>query len=113
MANPLQLRGVALSNFLSQPGGLQRYEAAERTKKELGSVDGRHYSQYVAEVKRLMKAGDYSAAIVLLERLIAAAEAETAFSGDSVPPWYGTALTQAKSRLNGVSPVKKRPKRKL
>lgn len=111
-SNPLQLRGAALSNFLSQPGGQQRYEAAERTKKELGSVDGRHYSQYVAEVKRLMKAGDHSAAIELLERLVAATEAEAAFSGDSVPPWYGTALKQAKSRLDGAAPVKKRPKRK-
>ena len=95
MTNPLQLRGAALSKFLSQPGGLQRYEAAERAKKELGSVDGRHYTEYLPEAKRLMRAKDYGSAIPLLQRLVAAADAEVEFGGGHLPPWYRATLNKA------------------
>ncbi|MEQ6471506.1 hypothetical protein [Comamonas sp. wu1-DMT] len=100
-SNPLHLRGKALTDFLAQPGGVQRYEAAERTRKRLGSVDGKHYSQYVPATKRLLQAGEYDAAVLLLEKLVAAVDAEAKFSGGCVPPWYRAALDEARERKNG------------
>lgn len=110
--NPLQLRGKALKDFLAQPSGIQRYEAAEQTRKCLGSVDGRHYTQHVPEVKRLLRVGEYEAAVLLLERLVAAVDAEAEFSKGYVPPWYKAALDAARERRSDMAPIKKRRNKK-
>lgn len=104
VGNPLQLRGKALTDFLAKPGGVERYEAAESMRKRLGTVDGKHYTEHVAEAKRLLSAKDYQAAVTLLHRLVAATESEASFSGTPPPPWFRSALESARARLNGEAP---------
>ncbi len=54
-----------------------------------GFVDGRHYSVYVVEVRRLKRVGDLDDAKELLLRLVDATEAEASARGEGwVAPWY-------------------------
>jgi hypothetical protein len=53
-----------------------------------GLVDGRHYTTYVAEVKRLKRAGALEEAERLLLCLIDATEAESQECDWGVAPWY-------------------------
>ena len=55
---------------------------------KLGFVDGRHYSAYVVEVRRLKRVGDLDGAKELLLRLVDASEAEAEGGGWGVDPWY-------------------------
>lgn len=67
------------------------FEDLERARHEAGTVDGRHYSAHVGEVKRLVRSGDDDAAAGLLLRLIDAIEREAGHplpGRDEVPPWY-------------------------
>ncbi len=54
----------------------------------MGFVDGRHYSAYVVEVRRLKRVGDLDGAKELLLRLVDASEAEAEGGGWGVDPWY-------------------------
>lgn len=53
-----------------------------------GFVDGRHYTEYVDEVRRLKRAGDLDGAETLLLRLVDATEAEAKAERWGVAPWY-------------------------
>lgn len=55
-----------------------------------GSVDGVHYTEYVAPVKQLKIAGRHAAAINLLLKLVDAVASESRAIGDDhgVSPWY-------------------------
>lgn len=68
-----------------------KYDRAERARDAAALVDGRHYTEFVAEVKALRKSGDDDAAAGLLLRLIDAVdrEAQIPLAGCSgVPGWY-------------------------
>jgi hypothetical protein len=54
----------------------------------VGTVDGRHYTEWVKDVKALRRAGHENEAEALLLRLIDAAEAEAAAERWGVAPWY-------------------------
>lgn len=53
-----------------------------------GMVEGRHYTEYVDEVRRLRREGKEDEAERLLLRLVDAVEAEAAAQGWGVAPWY-------------------------
>jgi hypothetical protein len=53
-----------------------------------GYYNGRHFTTYVTDVKRLKKAGKLNELEKLLLELIAATEAESATEGWGVAPWY-------------------------
>ena len=53
-----------------------------------GYVDGKHFTEYVEQVKGLKRAGDVDSAELLLLRLVDATESESAADGWGVAPWY-------------------------
>jgi len=53
-----------------------------------GYVDGKHYTEFVDEVRRLKRIGDLDQAEALLLRLVDATEAEARAEGLGVAPWY-------------------------
>lgn len=65
-------------------------KALDAARKAAGRIGNRHHTDYVAEVKALMRAGDNAAAIRLLLRLVEAVEAESKVAGPHWPvaPWY-------------------------
>lgn len=67
------------------------YQRAEAARERARLVDGRVFSDYVPEVRRLVKAGEDDAAAGLLLRLIEAVEREAAIPAPGcigVPIWY-------------------------
>lgn len=77
------------------------HEEAERARRAAGQVDGKHFSEYVPEVKALLKAGDDDAAAGLLLRLIDAVEREgrIPLAGSvGVPRWYSETLEKIYER---------------
>ena len=62
----------------------------DSARKAAGAVKGKHFTEYVGEVKALKQAGDTVAAIKLLLRLVDAVEAESELAGPDWPiaPWY-------------------------
>jgi hypothetical protein len=72
---------------------VETYLEQERQKKRAGSVDGKHYLQYVEQVKQLKREGCTQEVLDLLFKLADAAEREAAldktYGGHGlVPPWY-------------------------
>lgn len=63
-------------------------ELMEMTTVKAGFVDGRHYTQFVEDVRALKRAGNLEQAERLLLRLIDATEAEARTNGWGVAPWY-------------------------
>ncbi len=53
-----------------------------------GYYKGRHFTEYVDEVRNLKRAGRLEAAARLLLNLLKATEAESRATGDGVAPWY-------------------------
>ena len=53
-----------------------------------GMLRGRHYTDYLDEVKTLRREGMDSAAATLLAKLVTAAESEAQARGWDVAPWY-------------------------
>ncbi len=53
-----------------------------------GFVDGKHYTAYVDEVRRLKRSGNLEAAERLLLRLVDATEEESRAEHWGVAPWY-------------------------
>ncbi len=53
-----------------------------------GTVEGRHYTAYVAQVRDLKRQGRLDEAETPLPRLLDAVEAEAAAKGYSVAPWH-------------------------
>lgn len=58
------------------------------TPKRQGYYKGRHFTEYVDEVRSLKRAGELDAAARLLLNLVKATEAESRATGDGVAPWY-------------------------
>lgn len=52
-----------------------------------GFVDGRHFTEFVDEVKELRKQDNLQTELLLL-RLVDATESESEFNGQGVAPWY-------------------------
>jgi hypothetical protein len=59
-----------------------------RKAEEAEEIDGKHFSVYVEEVKRIKKSGKYQELENLLKKLIDATEAGDAISHLGVAPWY-------------------------
>lgn len=98
--NPLHMNSEERLDFLiNDPKAAQKLEAADALRRRIGSVDGKHYTQHVPEVKRLLKDKNYRAAEELLSRLVIAVEAETEFSRKYTPPWYHARLAAAHRKL--------------
>lgn len=62
--------------------------AGDRLDGPPGHVDGRHFSAWVDEVKRLRRDGQVDGAEGLLLQLVAATEAEAYAASHGVAPWY-------------------------
>lgn len=62
----------------------------DSARKAAGAVKGKHFTEYVEEVKALKRAGNSDAAIRMLLRLVDAVEAESEVAGRDWPiaPWY-------------------------
>lgn len=58
------------------------------TPKRPGYYKGRHFTEYVDEVRSLKRAGELDAAARLLLNLVKATEADSRATGDGVAPWY-------------------------
>lgn len=58
------------------------------TPRRPGYYKGRHFTEYVDEVRSLKRAGELDAAARLLLNLVKATEAESRATGDGVAPWY-------------------------
>jgi hypothetical protein len=57
--------------------------------KQLGNVDGKHFTTYTEQIKSAHKAGDYDEALGILLRLLPAVEAEAAARAPyPVAPFY-------------------------
>lgn len=101
----LSLSGDALSKFLSSPNGMERYLAAERVKKHVAEVDGRHYCTHVQDVKSLIKEKRFNEAEELLVRLVDAMCREGEVGGRTwyPPPAYHAKLSSVQRRLGKIS----------
>src|SRR5512137_2485767 len=64
-----------------------------------GFLDGRHFTEYVDDVKRLRHDGKNDEAIALLVRLVSATEADAIAHGYGVAPWYYEQLAIAYRKL--------------
>jgi hypothetical protein len=67
-----------------------------------GLVDGRHYTTYVEDVRRLKRIGNQEAAERLLLRLVDATEAEARSERWGVAPWYYEQLAILYARRKDV-----------
>jgi hypothetical protein len=65
-----------------------RYEAQQQAAEAVASVDGKHYTDHVEDVKALKREGKLEEAEALLLRLVASTEAESEVTGLGVAPWY-------------------------
>lgn len=72
----------------------EKHEQQDQARKRAGQLEGKHYTNYVEEVKSLKRAGDIDAAAGLLLRLLDAVERESKVSGPDwpIPPWFHTQL---------------------
>ena len=66
----------------------KQYAVTQAKAKEAGSVDGRHYTTHVDEVKELKRKGRLAEAEKLLSKLVDAAERQFKIDGYGLPPWY-------------------------
>ncbi len=64
------------------------FRAREEERERAGSVHGRHYTDYVEEVKDLKRQGRLDDAIELLGELMDAVERENELVGWGPAPWY-------------------------
>lgn len=62
--------------------------ASRAVRTAAGEYFGRHYTEYVDDVRALKREGALDAAVTLLRGLIDAVEAEATAEGIGVPPWY-------------------------
>jgi tetratricopeptide (TPR) repeat protein len=72
---------------------IERYVEKELKRKQAGSVNGKHFVEYVERVKQLKREGKYQEAIELLLKLIDAVESEVKIAkyyGENwfCAPWY-------------------------
>jgi hypothetical protein len=67
---------------------LTQEELMSSSRDSAGYVDGKHFTEYVEDVKDLKRAGDMDSAEPLLLRLVDATESECAVDGWGVAPWY-------------------------
>lgn len=68
-----------------------------------GLVDGRHYTTYVVEVRRLKREGQLAAAVTLLLRLVEATEDEARAERWGVAPWYYEQLAILYAKKKGLA----------
>jgi len=72
---------------------VDRFVEEERKKKQAGSINGKHYTEYIDLVRELKRKKEYQEAIDFLLRLIDAVEHEAkvdkSYGGDGCcAPWY-------------------------
>jgi hypothetical protein len=80
-----------LDGWWEEPGvytGRERGTGGREAASGPGLVEGRHFTGYVDEVRRLRREGRDEEAEGLLLRLVDAVEAEAAAEGWGVAPWY-------------------------
>jgi len=65
-------------------------DADEKARKLAGSINGKHFTSYVDQVKVLRRLGQDAKAASLLLKLVCAVEAEAAVAGPDwcISPWY-------------------------
>jgi hypothetical protein len=66
--------------------------------KEPGFHEGKHYTEWMDTVKKLMRAGHLDEAVALLTQLIEAVESEDRHEGFGVAPWYYETLADVHRR---------------
>ena len=67
---------------------LSEFRLQESRIREAGSIDGKHFTSYVGQIKRLKREKKHQEAIELLLRICDATEAESKVSGLGVAPAY-------------------------
>lgn len=67
---------------------IEAYEQRDRKIKEAGTINGRHYTQFVDTVKQLKSDKKHEEAITLLLQLVTAVEQEAIVAEWGVAPWY-------------------------
>lgn len=66
----------------------EKYQKQEVERIKAGSVDGKHFTRYIEDVKQLKKEKNHIEAISLLTKLVDATEKEFLVSGSDIAPWY-------------------------
>jgi hypothetical protein len=66
----------------------EKYQKQEMERIKAGSVDGKHFTRYIEDVKQLKKEKNHTEAISLLTKLVDATEKESSVSGSDIAPWY-------------------------
>ncbi|MFT6188791.1 MAG: hypothetical protein ACJAW8_000609 [Oleispira sp.] len=66
----------------------EKYQKQEMERIKAGSVDGKHFTRYIEEVKQLKKEKNHTEAISLLTKLVDATEKEFLVCGSDIAPWY-------------------------
>jgi hypothetical protein len=64
------------------------YEQRERNIKQAGTINGKHYTQFVDRVKQLKTDRKHEEANILLLQLVSAVEKEAIAAEWGVAPWY-------------------------
>lgn len=64
------------------------YQAKHATVRKAGSVDGKHYTEYPNQIRKLKREKRHAEAIEILLKLVDATEQESKVSGWGVAPWY-------------------------
>ncbi|MCF7889750.1 hypothetical protein K9M78_00860 [Candidatus Bipolaricaulota bacterium] len=67
---------------------VEEYKKRRERAEKAGSYKGKHFTQYVEEVKQLKREEKYDEAEKLLRELIKAAEKQASIEGHDPPPWY-------------------------
>lgn len=80
--------GQASSESSSIEKIIEKYAEEDKKIKDAGSIDGRHYTEYVEEIKLLKREKRHGEAIELLHKLISAVEKEARVADWGVAPWY-------------------------
>ncbi len=67
---------------------LLEFRLEEARISEAGSVNGKHFTSYVDQIKQLKREEKHQEAVELLLKICDATEAESEVSGLGVAPWY-------------------------
>ena len=72
-------------------------------KNKPGYVKGKHFTDYVDEVKQLLRDGNTSEVVALLLELVAATENESKAQGYGIAPWYYEQLAIVYRKMGSVN----------
>lgn len=67
---------------------VEKYAAEYRKIRNVGNIDGKHYTEYVEHIKLLKREKKHNEAIELLNKLVGAVEKRAKIADWGVAPWY-------------------------